>query len=174
MPDPNRPSGEGFEHGLDTLALVEETATISKRQVSAGKVVIRTDVETEDRMLRETLDLECLSRIRQARPCHLASAEALEWQDPGDATRHPEPVGVAMNTSDILAMPDPAPVGPSTGDTPMRPTPTEVPSRDPLGIPQPGPDVIDPGVGMPGMPGSQPELPGAPGMPGSPGGPGII
>jgi len=56
----------------------------------------------------------------------------------------------------------------------MRPTPTEVPSRDPIGIPQPGPDVIDPGVGMPGMPGSQPELPGAPGMPGSPGGPGII
>ncbi len=79
-----------------------------------------------------------------------------------------------MNTSDILAVPDPAPVGPSPGDTPMRPTPTEVPSRDPIGIPQPGPDVIDPGVGMPGMPGSQPELPGAPGMPGSPGGPGII
>ncbi len=79
-----------------------------------------------------------------------------------------------MNTSDILAMPDPAPVGPSPGDTPMRPTPTEVPSRDPIGIPQPGPDVIDPGVDMPVMPGSQPELPGAPGMPGSPGGPGII
>jgi hypothetical protein len=75
-----------------------------------------------------------------------------------------------MNTT-ILAMPDPVPVGPSPGDPPMRPTPTEVPSRDPLGIPQPGPDVIDPGVGMPG---SQPDLPGAPGMPGSPGGPGII
>ncbi len=83
-----------------------------------------------------------------------------------------------MNDATI-AMSDPVPVGPSPGDAPMHPNPTEVPGVEPIGIPQPGPDVIDPGVGTP-MPGTQPDLPGgpglpgAPGMPGSPGGPGII
>lgn len=79
-----------------------------------------------------------------------------------------------MTSSHVLTMAHPVPVGPSPGDTPMRPNPTEVPTRDPLGIPQPGPDVINPGVGIPNMPGSQPDMPGLPGMPGVPGGPGII
>jgi len=55
MRDPNRPPGKSFEQHPEVLTLVEEAATISKRQVSAGKVVIRTVVESEDRLLRETL-----------------------------------------------------------------------------------------------------------------------
>ncbi len=84
MPDPNRPSGECFEHGLDTLAFVEETATISKRQVSAGKVVIRTDVETEDRMLRETLAGERVDVERVPMDRVVAVAPAVRTE--GDVT----------------------------------------------------------------------------------------
>ena len=44
------------------------------------------------------------------------------------------------------------------------PYPEEVPPVDPIGIPQPGPDVIDPAVNIPslpdGVPGGPPDVPG--------------
>jgi len=36
MRDPKRPTSETFEQDPEILALVEEVATVSKRQVSAG------------------------------------------------------------------------------------------------------------------------------------------
>ncbi len=84
MPDPNGPSGEGYEHDSEALALVEETATISKRQVSAGKVVIRTDVETEGRMLRETLAGERVDVERVPMDRVVAVAPAVRTE--GDVT----------------------------------------------------------------------------------------
>lgn len=46
--------------------------------------------------------------------------------------------------------PAPLPGGPMPGPSPF---PEEVPPVDPIGIPQPGPDVIDPAVNTPGLPG---------------------
>jgi hypothetical protein len=60
----------------------------------------------------------------------------------------------------IAAAPEPAPT---------QPNPTEVPSVEPIGIPQPGPDVIDPGIGIPTGPSPTPPSPGTPGAPTSPG-----
>jgi len=37
------------------IPLVEETATVSKREIVTGRVRIRTSVETEERLLREDL-----------------------------------------------------------------------------------------------------------------------
>lgn len=59
---------------------------------------------------------------------------------------------------------DPAPDG-----APGSPAPTEVPSDEPVGIPEPSPDVIDPGIGIPSGPGREPTGPGTPGRPMDPG-----
>lgn len=60
----------------------------------------------------------------------------------------------------IPAAPDPEP---------SPPNPIEVPSDEPVGVPQPGPDVIDPGIGIPTGPSPTPTPPGTPGAPTSPG-----
>lgn len=52
---------------------------------------------------------------------------------------------------------------------PARPNPVEVPSGEPVGIPQPEPEVIDPGIGIPTGPSPTPSSPGTPGHPLSPG-----
>ena len=52
---------------------------------------------------------------------------------------------------------------------PARPNPVEVPSGEPIGIPQPEPEVIDPGIGIPTGPSPTPPSPGTPGHPLSPG-----
>lgn len=87
-------------------------------------------------------------------------------------------IGTRMSPLDTsLALVDPVPGFPTPGDAPPSPNPPEVPDDDPLGIPQPGPDVIDPGIGIPtgpGGPAGVPETPGLPGSPGVPGGPGIL
>jgi uncharacterized protein (TIGR02271 family) len=46
------------ELGSMVIPLVEETARIGKSQVTSGKIVVKTVVETEERMLREALSLE--------------------------------------------------------------------------------------------------------------------
>ncbi len=38
------------------IPVLEETATIKRRKVAGGKTVVRTVVETENRLLRETLE----------------------------------------------------------------------------------------------------------------------
>ena len=55
MPDPSAttPAGDGPDE--INLPLVEETATVGKREVTTGKVVVRTLVDVEDRLLREAL-----------------------------------------------------------------------------------------------------------------------
>ncbi len=58
----------------------------------------------------------------------------------------------------------PQPDGPAP-----QPNPVEVPGSEPVGIPQPGPDVIDPGIGIPTGPSPTPMDPGSPGAPLSPG-----
>ena len=58
------------------------------------------------------------------------------------------------------AAPDPAP---------NQPNPVEVPLGEPIEVPQPGPDVIDPGIGIPTGPSPTPQYPGTPGAPTSPG-----
>ena len=65
-----------------------------------------------------------------------------------------------------------APRAQDPGPTPGGANPTEVPSGEPIGIPQPGPDVIDPGIGIPTGPSPTPPSPGTPGQPLSPGVPG--
>ena len=47
---------------------------------------------------------------------------------------------------------------PTPAETPV---PSEQPPTEPTGIPQPGPDIIDPGVGSPTSipPGAPPEIP---------------
>ncbi|MGI3901665.1 MAG: hypothetical protein ACRYGP_22985 [Janthinobacterium lividum] len=67
-----------------------------------------------------------------------------------------------MTIIDGIAMPQP-------DQTPSQPNPTEVPANEPVGIPQPGPDVIDPGIGIPTGPSPAPTYPGTPGAPISPG-----
>ncbi len=62
-----------------------------------------------------------------------------------------------------------APTGAASDPAPSQPNPTEVPSNEPVGIPQPGPDVIDPGIGIPTGPSPTPPSPGTPGAPTSPG-----
>ena len=62
-----------------------------------------------------------------------------------------------------------ASLGASPDPAPSQPNPTEVPSNEPVGIPQPGPDVIDPGIGIPTGPSPTPTSPGTPGAPTSPG-----
>ena len=66
-----------------------------------------------------------------------------------------------MNPTDSATSPDDPAPGPST--------PTEVPQGEPIGIPQSGPDVIDPGIGIPTGPSPIPLQPGTPGAPTSPG-----
>ncbi len=75
-----------------------------------------------------------------------------------------------MNEIQAMTLPlDPAPNGPAPlpgGPVPgQSPYPEEIPPVDPMGIPQPGPDVIDPAVTIPGLPGGVPGGPPAiPGM----------
>ncbi len=70
-----------------------------------------------------------------------------------------------MTPSDgFTILSDPMPGGP--------PNPVEVPTDEPVGVPQPLPDVIDPGIGIPTGPGRTPDPPGTPGSPPSPGIPG--
>ena len=54
---------------------------------------------------------------------------------------------------------------------PTQPNPTEVPGSEPLGVPAPQPDVVDPAIGIPTGPGPSPSTqpPGTPGAPLSPG-----
>ena len=73
-----------------------------------------------------------------------------------------------MSVVEPSAMSDPAP-----GVSPGPVNPIEVPGAEPVEVPQPGPDVIDPGIGIPTGPGVEPGLPGSPGpIPGMPSGPG--
>ncbi len=60
-----------------------------------------------------------------------------------------------------LPYPEPGSPAPSPGGPmpDLPPNPEEVPSIDPIGIPQPGPDVIDPAVPSPGLPGGVPGGP---------------
>jgi hypothetical protein len=60
-------------------------------------------------------------------------------------------------------------LGPTPDPAPGRPNPLEVPSDEPIGVPQPGPEVIDPGIGIPTGPSPTPPPPGTPGAPTSPG-----
>lgn len=64
----------------------------------------------------------------------------------------------------LAALPDPAPGAPPSG-----PNPVEVPSGEPVGVPQSEPEVIDPGIGTPTGPSPPPSHPGTPGAPTSPG-----
>ncbi|MGI3899919.1 MAG: hypothetical protein ACRYGP_33185 [Janthinobacterium lividum] len=46
---------------------------------------------------------------------------------------------------------------PTPAETPV---PSEQPPAEPIGIPQPGPDIVDPDVGSPSIPpGAPPEIP---------------
>ena len=58
---------------------------------------------------------------------------------------------------------------PQPDQAPLQPNPIEVPENEPLGIPQPDPDVIDPNIGIPTGPSPMPTNPGTPGAPTSPG-----
>ena len=66
-----------------------------------------------------------------------------------------------MNESEAMSVspdpsPDPLPGGPVPGQPPY---PEELPPIDPMGIPQPGSDVIDPFMPTPGLPGGVPGGP---------------
>lgn len=66
MPDhdpASPPEGDGVE---TRIQLVEETATISKREVVTGKVVVRTVVDAEERVLSEALSENTVSVERVA------------------------------------------------------------------------------------------------------------
>ena len=62
-----------------------------------------------------------------------------------------------------------ASIGAAPEPAPDQPNPVEAPSAEPVGIPQPEPDVIDPGIGIPTGPSPTPPSPGTPGAPTSPG-----
>ncbi len=73
-----------------------------------------------------------------------------------------------MNPQTKLSMPGPDPMpGDPFPEPTTPPAPREDPPSEPLGVPQPGPDTINPGVGEPlGIPpGSPPEIPSEPSAP---------
>jgi len=69
----------------------------------------------------------------------------------------------------MTPMSDPGPMPGDPFPNPAEsPVPSEQPPVDPIGIPQPGPDIIDPGVGDEPIgipPGAPPEIPGSPNAP---------
>ena len=66
MPDPSSvPLASGRSDEIN-VPLVEETATVEKREVATGKVVVRTIVDVEDRLLHEALSEETVNVERVA------------------------------------------------------------------------------------------------------------
>jgi uncharacterized protein (TIGR02271 family) len=68
MREPNSGTIEMTENEPDTLVIpiVEEEARIAKRQVVSGRVIVKTTVETEERVLKEMLSEETVEVERIA------------------------------------------------------------------------------------------------------------
>jgi uncharacterized protein (TIGR02271 family) len=58
MRQPSPSNVDTGELSSTVIPLVEETARVEKRQVTSGKVVVKTVIETEERTLREALSVE--------------------------------------------------------------------------------------------------------------------
>ncbi|WP_375461118.1 YsnF/AvaK domain-containing protein [uncultured Enterovirga sp.] len=66
MPDLNPTMAPSDSPDQISVPLIEETATVGKREVITGKVIVRTLVDVEDHLLRESLSDESVEVERFA------------------------------------------------------------------------------------------------------------